>query len=1164
MKSTVKAVAIASSLLLIGSLCSKADAAIYPQNLKCEYRANPVGIDLLSPRLGWELAGKENGELQTAYRILVSSSEELLGSDVGDVWDTKRVDSDQSVNVYYRGTPLTSGQKYFWKVQAWGKDGTPSEWSVPSYWTMGLLSEEEWKAKWIGLDRPVGADDTTEFTRLSARYVRKEFQVGQEILRATVYVCGLGLYELSINGSKVGNEVLVPAQTQFNKRVLYNTYDVTGQVTGGANAIGAILGNGRYFTMRKSSMANFGFPKLLLQMEIVYRDGSKELLASDETWKITADGPITENSEYDGEKYDARKEMEGWDRVGFDDRTWFAAEVLAKPTEQIRAQINEPIRVTETLSPVSVKEIKRGVYVFDMGQNMVGWVRLRVKGEAGTRVQMRFAESLDADSLYLANIRGAKVTDEYLCRGEGVEEWQPLFTYHGFRYVEVTGFPGTPDLTTIEGKVVHDDVTRIGAFSCSNDNINRIFRNAVWGIRGNYRSFPTDCPQRDERHGWLGDRAVGSKGESFVFNIANLYGKWIRDIGDAQRSDGSIPDVCPAYWNLYSDNVTWDGTPIVLLEMLRTQYADLEIVREAYPNMKKWHDYMTRKYLKDGLMPRDTYGDWCVPPDEPTAIHTADPFKITRGSYIGGAYFFFLTQTMKDFARLLGKTDDELSFARQAESMRKAFHRTYWDPTARTYSNNTATANILALAFGLVDDNNRKRVADNLVEGIESRFRGHIPTGLVGAQFLMRTLTQIGRPDLAYRFATQTDYPSWGYMIQNNATTIWELWNGNTADPAMNSQNHVMLLGDLITWFYENLAGIKSSTTETGFKHVIMEPTLVAGLDAVDASHVSPYGAIASKWNVAGGTFTWDMSVPVNVTATLHVPAGKPADVLENGRPVSESGNCRVVGTKDGRVIVEIPSGQYRFSSTGFSVFTEPKLVATPRIGNATLSDEKPIPIALTCSTEGVTIRYTIDGTTPTEKSRIYAGSLTIAKSAIVRAKAFKPGYTGSYEARAEVEIHPRRLPVQNITLVTAASSKYPPANGERTLIDREEGSSTFSDKKWVGYEASDMEVILDMGKPTAIRRILMRFVSSPNSWIFLPEAIEVSASNTMGQFAPVANVQNGVPKDISTIQKYAMPLKNVEARYLKIKVKNYGKCPDWHNSAGGAAWIFADEIFVE
>ncbi|MBP2672925.1 MAG: beta-hexosaminidase precursor, partial [candidate division NC10 bacterium] len=340
--------------------------------------------------------------------------------------------------------------------------------------------------------------------------------------------------------------------------------------------------------------------------------------------------------------------------------------------------------------------------------------------------------------------------------------------------------------------------------------------------------------------------------------------------------------------------------------------------------------------------------------------------------------------------------------------------------------------------------------------------------------------------------------------------------------------------------------------------------TLVAGLDAVDASHVSPYGAIASRWNVSGGKFTWDIAVPVNVTATLHVPAGKPADVLENGRPLSESATCRVVGAKDGRVIVEIPSGQYRFASTGFSVVTEPNLVATPRIVSTRLSDEKPIPVELSCSTEGATIRYTTDGTAPTGKSRVYDGTLTIAKSAIVRAKAFKQGSMDSYEARAEVEIHPRRIPVQNITLVTAYSPKYPPANGERALIDREEGSSTFSDRKWVGYEAGDMEVILDMGKPTAVRRILMRFVSSPNSWIFLPEAIEVGASNTMGQFAPAANVRNGVPKDVSAIQKYAIPLKNVEARYLKIKVKNYGKCPDWHNSPGGAAWIFVDEIFVE
>jgi alpha-L-rhamnosidase len=1164
MRSLLKSMIVLSGLVLAGGFGSLVSAAIRPHALKCEYRPDPVGIDAQHPRLSWELASKENGERQTMYRILVASSKKLLESNVGDVWDTKIVHSSQSVNVPYNGVPLNTGLTYFWKVMSWGKDGAPSSWSAPSFWSMGLINKDDWKAQWIGLDRPVGRDDTTEYTRLSARYVRKEVQIGKRIQRATAYICGLGLYELSMNGKKVGNEVLVPAQTQFNKTVLYNTFDVTGYLAKGVNAIGVILGNGRYFTMRKSKNANFGFPKVLLQLEIIFHDGTKQLIASDGTWKITGDGPITENNEYDGEKYDARKEMKDWDRAGFNDAAWINAEVLRKPTDHIAAQMNEPIRVTETITPISVKKVRQGVTIFDMGQNMVGWVKLTARGDSGTRIRMRFAESLDGDSLYLANIRDARVTDEYICKGDGLEEWRPRFTYHGFRYVEMTGFPGEPDLTAIQGEVVHDDVERIGTFSCSNDVMNGIYRNAVWGIRGNYRSFPTDCPQRDERQGWLGDRAAGSKGESYVFNIVNLYAKWVRDIIDAQRGDGSIPDVCPAYWDLYSDNVTWDGTPIVLLAMLMEQYADMDIIRQSYPHMKKWHGYMTGKYLRNDLMPRDTYGDWCVPPDEPEAIHSADPLKRTSGSYIGSAYFTFLTNTMSRFAQLLGEKDDEVSFARQAELMKAAFNTTYFDDKTRTYSNNTATASILALAFDLVDPGNRKTVADNLVEVIETRFKGHIPTGLVGAQFLMRTLTRIGRADIAYRFATQTDYPSWGYMIRNNATTIWELWNGNTADPAMNSQNHVMLLGDLLSWFYEDLAGIRTREGEAGFHQIEMDPTLIAGLDSVKASHVSPYGTIASAWSVAGNRFTWDVTVPVNVTATIHIPAGRPADVTEGGRPLSDAREFSIVGMQDGKLVVEIPSGRYHFSSTGFAVIESPLTVSVPRIESPRLSDSRPIPIRIICDTQGATIRYTTDNTPPTGQSQIYQGAFEVAKSCVVRARAFKEGYPGSYEGKVEIDVHRERIPVQSVTFLTPYSSKYPPLHGDRTLIDGEEGSLLYTDKKWIGYEANDMLVILDMGKPTEIHSIIMRFLSNPGSWIFTPEAIEVSTSATMEQFTPAASIQYGIPQETYPSRKYSIPLNTLEARYLKIQIKNYGKCPDWHTAAGGAAWMFVDEIFVE
>jgi hypothetical protein len=662
----------------------------------------------------------------------------------------------------------------------------------------------------------------------------------------------------------------------------------------------------------------------------------------------------------------------------------------------------------------------------------------------------------------------------------------------------------------------------------------------------------------------LGDRAMGSKGESFVFNIDNLYAKWIRDMADAQKDEGSIPDIAPEHMSVFSDNVTWAGTPIILLEMLRTQYADMEIVRQSYPGMKKWYDYMTRKYMKAGLMPRDSYGDWCVPPDEPDAIHTADPAKNTLGSYIGSAYFIYLTNTLKHFAQLLGKPADERYFARQADAMKQAFGKAYFNSRTRTYSNNTATANVLALAFDLVEQKNRRKVADNLVEVIETEARGHIPTGLIGGQFLMRTLTNIGRADIAYRFATQTDYPSWGYMAKNGATTIWELWNGNTADPAMNSQNHVMLLGDLLAWFYEDLAGIKSSTTETGFKHLVMAPTLIAGLDSVHASHTSPYGRIGSSWSVRRDRFTWYLTVPVNVTATVHIPAGKPADVLEGGVPIAKVGLLKIVGMEGGKLVAEIPSGHYVFRSTGFTLTSPPKQVAVPRVLNKNLSDDKPIPITLTCGTEGATIRYTTDNTEPTETSPLYRGTVVIAKSTTLRFKGYKSGCASSYENQAQVEIHRPRMHAQSITYLTRYTTDYPVARGDSALIDFEEGSMSYIDKKWVGYRANDMEVILDMGKPVTIHQISMRFVSSPKLWIFLPKAIEVGTSMTKDRFEPVVNAQYGDPKEIYNVQKYSFALKDVEARYVKVRAKNIGKLPDWHGSAGNDAYMFVDEISVE
>jgi len=1158
------------SLLLILIIFSskKTTAQIIPGNLRCELLQNPLGIDVTNPRLSWKLTGESKKEFQTAYRVIVASSESLLKSDKGDVWDSKIIYSNQSINLKYQGVPLATGKKYYWKVKAWDKDKKESEWSKPAFWSMGILKESNWNAKWIGLNKLQGNDDTTsDFRKLSARYLRKEFKLDNEIENASVSICGLGLYELSINGKKVGNEVLSPAQTQFNKRVLYNTYDITNYINKGNNAIGVILGNGRYFAMRKmnpSNMVTFGFPKLLMQIDIVYKDGTKKQIISDESWKIFTNGPITENSEYDGERYDARKEITGWNNIGFDDKNWMSVEVLTKPSEKVSAQMNEPIRITQTIKPVSVKEIKNGIFIYDMGQNLVGWVHLKVKGVKGQTIKLRFAESLKGDSLYLDNVRGAKVTDVYICKGEGIEEWEPRFTYHGFRYVEITGLTDKPDLTTIEGKFVHDDLTKLGEFSSSNEMINAIYKNAVWGINGNYRSFPTDCPQRDERMGWLGDRAIGSRGESFVNNIESLYQKWLQDVTDAQLDSGAISDVCPAYWSLYNDNVTWEGTPIILLDMLNVQYSDSEAVKKFYPGFKKWYDYMSNKYLKNGIISRDSYGDWCVPPDEPETILTSDPDKITDGTYIATSYFYYLSNIMKHFSEMIDKREDVTYFTNQAEIIKTAFNKKFFNDKTITYSNNTSTASILALAFNMVDEKNRSIIADNLIEKIETQCSGHIPVGLIGAQFLMRTLTQIGRADIALRFATQTDYPSWGYMIKNDATTIWELWNGNTADPAMNSQNHVMLLGDLLTWFYENLAGIKTDEKETGFKHIIMEPTLISGLNFINASYKSPYGLIVSKWRLNEKIFSWDITIPVNSSATIYIPAKSIDNVFENNVSITKLNDLKVVGVKDGKVIIEALSGTYKLSSNSFNVITSPKVVSSPTIEKKIPLSFRPVIIKSKCNTEGATIRYTTDGKTPTENSEIYKGGIEIKRSTTLALKAFKEGYNSSYENRFFYEIYDKVIPIKDITYLTKYSSKYTPANGEKALIDFELGSRTYSDKRWIGYEATDMEVILDMGETKEINTVNLRFLSSTGAWIFLPEAINISASEDLNNFKQVENKNYGIPIDTSSIVKYSIPLNKLKARYLKVKVKNYGKCPEWHSAKGNDAWIFTDEIFVD
>ena len=531
----------------------------------------------------------------------------------------------------------------------WNKSGFDD-----SHWLAAKVLGPVGMAPWGDVNLP-------ENRRLPARWLRKEFTVDKKVRRATVTFSGLGLSELCLNGRKVGNEVLSPALSEYPKRVFYVTHDVTSQLQRGRNAIGVILGNGRFYAPRRESPTftkTYSFPKLLLQMRVDYADGTSRDIVSDQSWKLTTNGPIRANNEYDGEEYDARMELDGWAKPGYDDSDWQQPEIVSAPGGKLAAQMIDPIRVTGIIKPIAMTQPEPGTYIFDMGQNMVGWCRLKVSGPRGTEVSLRHAETLKPDgTLYLANIRGAKVTDLYTLKGQGPEIYEPRFTYHGFRYVELKGYPGKPSLSTIEGQVVNDDLESAGDFTCSQPMINRIYHNILWGVRGNYRSIPTDCPQRDERQGWLGDRSAESRGETYLFRNGKLYAKWVQDMADAQKDNGSVPDVCPAYWPFYNDNVTWPSSTVIIPDAMLDQFADTDLIARHYPSMVRWIDHLCG-YIKNNIMPRDTYGDWCVPPEDPKLIHSKDPARKTAGPILGTTYLCHCLRLMARYAALLDKSDD--------------------------------------------------------------------------------------------------------------------------------------------------------------------------------------------------------------------------------------------------------------------------------------------------------------------------------------------------------------------------------------------------------------------------------------------------------------------------------------------------------------------------
>jgi alpha-L-rhamnosidase len=888
-------------------------AAASVSNLRCEYQVNPLGLDARQPRLSWQLLSDTRGVVQSAYQVRVAESESGLAR--APIWDTGRIASDQSIHVAYRGPALQSARRYYWQVRVWDGAGAASAWSAPAYWEMGLLEASDWLASWI---TPDWEEDVS--TPQPAPMLRAGFTVDGEVRAARAYVTSLGLYEFELNGARVGDQVLTPGWTSYDTRLQYETYDVTGLIKRGENAVGAMLGDGWYrgYLAWGNNRNVYGNRlALLLQLRITFTDGRTRIVGTDGSWKATT-GAIRMSDIYDGEEYDARLEKPGWSRAGYDDAGWSGVRVMEHRKDILIAPAGPPVRRIEEITPVQILHTPAGLTVFDLGQNMVGHVRLKVRGAAGTTVTLRHAEVLDADSnFYTDNLRGAAQTVRYTLNGGGDETYEPRFTFQGFRYVAVEGLAEPPTLATVTGVVVHSDMTPTGTFETSSPLLNQLQHNIVWGQKGNFVDVPTDCPQRDERLGWTGDAQVFSRTAAFNMDVAGFFTKWLRDLAADQKPNGAIPFVIPDVLmrgNAAGIGATgWADAGVVIPWTVYVAYGDTRILETQYASMAAWIGYMRGRAGDDLIWDGDFhFGDWLA-----YATDRSDyPGATTDKDLIATAYFAYSTSLLRRIASILGKDDDAARYAALVDSIKGAFRREFVTTNGRLASN-TQTAYALALSFGLMPQGQDAEAARRLAQDVRA-FENHLTTGFLGTPLLMRTLSDHGYLDVAYDLLNQETYPSWLYPVKQGATTIWERWDGikpdgTFQDPGMNSFNHYAY-GAIGDWLYRVAAGLDPDPEEPGYKHLRVRPHPGGGLTHARATLNTMYGPAASAWELADGRLRLDVTVPPNTHATVRLPGAVLAQVTESGGAVATAdGVTRAV--QDGEdVIVEVGSGRYQFA----------------------------------------------------------------------------------------------------------------------------------------------------------------------------------------------------------------------------------------------------------
>ena len=912
------------------------DALISPFDLRCESRHNPLGTDARRPRLSWRLGadGDARNQSQAAYRIRVATSADELVGETADLWDSGRVSSNRQLHIEYDGRPLKSGQRCYWQVEVWDGEGRKSPPSPTVWWEMGLLSPSDWTGTWISDGKALPVNEEEFYEDDPAPLFRRSFQVEKPIQRARLYVAALGYHEFRLNGRSLSDHALDPAWTSAQKRTYYTCHDLTQRLSQGENVIGAMLGNGWYnpLPLRMWGRINIrdhlmvGRPKLLAQLVIEYRDGTSQTLVSDETWRV-ADGPILRNSVYLGEKYDARLEQSGWDAPGFDDSGWDrASDTDSERPEsgELNASPLPPIRVTTTLSPISVTEVEEGVYIFDFGQNFAGWARLHVRGPRGTTVGMRMGELLHADgrlnpmTSVVGQIKGlasdgtprggpgapeiAWQANSYTLRGGDPEQYTPRFTYHGFRYVEVTGFPGAPDLASLEGLRLNTDVESAGSFRCSNERFNRIQQMVRWTFLSNLFSVQSDCPAR-EKFQYGGDIVASSEMAIYNFDMATFYAKTVSDHRDARRAEGWFTETAP-FVGVAAANFADGAGPIgwglahpLLLSQLYQYYGDRRIVEEHFDAARTWVDLLEQS--SDGYII-----DRCIGDHE-----SLDPKPI---ELMATAQFHQAASLVAGFAGLLGRSDDADRYRRLALRIEAAFVERFLDQGTGRFGIATQAAQATALYLRLSPDNESDRTIDRMVEAVVDDHDGHVATGIFGTKYLLNALSSTGHSDVAYRLVDQATYPGWGHMLENGATTLWETW---AASDNVYSQNHPMF-GSVSEWFFKSLGGITPEQQAVGFDRFRIEPSVTGDLEWVEASYESVRGTISSRWRVADGQLQLDVEVPVNTQAVVQIPTSEGLSVREGGRLVADVSALRPLpATRSDTVRLSLGSGRYQFTA---------------------------------------------------------------------------------------------------------------------------------------------------------------------------------------------------------------------------------------------------------